>query len=339
MTTSPRSGSSAHASFWSCPPQYPAHDPETRHALEDMVEAFMKAFEMRDHHAIANILHDNVHYMYLGEELDGKEKVEGSLRQYFEQFSEIKLYKRRMLVDTRQKLVGTEFYARWLRSCSPGGMYEERQLAWLFEMKPSTPSSSPSRPYLISRCLLWMDPVYCNHIRDLATPLPTEVWTPSLHPGTPLSQPEVDVLIQKKVDAFSREDVNLWLCLVDDDVIMHPPWDILRGKMASTEGILTYFQNYHGTQVTSLLTLSDETQPQFFVHHQIFHTTNRKSHKAGDDVDYVFGEVCNGRIRYWRTYFDTKASVQKAELTHGFSSQSSQIEKCILRRSVGECQE
>eukprot|EP01112_Ceratiomyxa_fruticulosa_P009441 TRINITY_DN2459_c0_g1_i1.p1 TRINITY_DN2459_c0_g1~~TRINITY_DN2459_c0_g1_i1.p1 ORF type:complete len:156 (-),score=32.17 TRINITY_DN2459_c0_g1_i1:502-969(-) len=134
----------------------------------------------------------------------------------------------------------------------------------------------------------------------------------------------------RKVSAFSLEDIPKWDSVVDDDIILHPPWDSLRGRDSCRRGIEIYFKNYKDTHVIGLRTLVDETQPNFVVHQQIFQTTNKHTHERGSDMDFVFIEISNGKIRYWRTYFDTNSSVQKYELTDRFQTQSSQIKNIFL---------
>ncbi len=36
------------------------------------------------------------------------------------------------------------------------------------------------------------------------------------------------------------------------------------------------------------------------------------------DYDFVFFEIAGGKLRYWRTYFDTSRSAQVVEKTVGF---------------------
>jgi len=191
-------------------------------------------------------------------------------------------------------------------------LYEERQVAWIVSVAPIMDGSDCMK---ITNWHVWTDPVWHVTLNSLETPLPHEVWKPSKTGKSPRSRDEIASLIIRKIKAFSRESIPDWEKCVHDDVIVHPPWDTLIGLDASKKATHVYFENYKHTKITPLHLMYDETQPNFAVYQQIFKTTNKATGEEGEDRDFVFLEVVDGKIRYWRTYFDTNSSAQKSEST------------------------
>jgi hypothetical protein len=89
-----------------------------------------------------------------------------------------------------------------------------------------------------------------------------------------------------------------------------PPWSYRQGK-EEVEAVAHYhFANFLDTRVTTQRIIFDESQPYFGVCQQTFACTNPKTGQRGQDADFAFYEICQGKLRYWRNYFDTSRSIQ-----------------------------
>jgi len=155
-------------------------------------------------------------------------------------------------------------------------------------------------------------------LRSIDTPLPSEIWRPatprSFVPATQARE-KIYELLEEHMHAYKTADLNLWRQCIHEEVIIHPPWDVIIGRNTAKKAVNVFFQNYTNTEITPLHLLYDETQPHFVAYQQIFKTSNITTGEVGEDVDFVFIEVVDQKIRYWRTYFDTTASAQKCDKT------------------------
>jgi len=116
-------------------------------------------------------------------------------------------------------------------------------------------------------------------------------------------------------------NIDLWNSIVADNIIVKPPWDRLIGREACTLGLKTFFQNYTGTSAKMTRIIYDDTQPFLAVAQQSFSTTNKETGKHGDDNDFVLVEIENGKIKYWRTYFNTGNTDQTVQTTDNTAAQ------------------
>jgi hypothetical protein len=108
---------------------------------------------------------------------------------------------------------------------------------------------------------------------------------------------------------------------IHDEIVLQPPWDYVVGQAALVAGANVYFANYTDTRVTLHRLILDPTQPHFGVCEQTFACANPDTGRRGEDHDFAFFEIAQGKLRYWRTYFDTTRSVQVVEKTFGFLRQ------------------
>jgi len=226
---------------------------------------------------------------------------------HLQKYCEVYFYVKRSLIDSEQLMGSVESVVR--TKLHGAKVYEEKQVAWILSVIPR----GPDRMGITNWCV-WIDPVWHVTLNSLETPLPHEVWSP-IPTAVPSCREEICNIIIRKVKAYSHENVHDWAQCVHNDVIMHPPWDTLIGLDACKKAVHVYLQNYKHTQITPLQLLYDETQPNFAVYQQLFKTTNKITQEEGEDRDFVFLEVVDGKIRYWRTYFDTTSSAQKPEST------------------------
>lgn len=277
----------------------------THHSLSQFLQDLITRCEERDLSAIELLLSDDVEYSAHKKTWKGKKQVMEALQNELNR-EEIYIFKKREVIDSQQLYFAMEAVIRYKEGGTPRIGYQERQIAWILIV---------DQDLNITNWMAWMDPIWQVYIRSLETPLPTETWQPSCDPGSPLTREQITDLIKTKVHAYTNEDLVEWGKTVHDEVIIHPPWDNLLGHDCCEKAVDVYFKNYKDTIITPLRLLFDETKPSFVVYQQIFQTTNKTTGKQGKDVDFVFIEVAQEKIRYWRTYFDTDQSVQKQAQT------------------------
>jgi len=236
-------------------------------------------------------------------------KIEQAIHTERSKYEEVYIFVKRSLIDAEQMTGSMEAVMR--TKIANSKVYHEKQIAWIVE---AYPSANDREKILISKLQVWTDPVWDVTLNSLKTPLPAEIWSHS-PTAKPMTREQISNAILQKIIAYSSENVHMWSQTVHSEVIMHPPWDMLMGRDTSKEGVHVYFQHYKNTQITPLKLMYDEKQPNFAVYQQIFKTTNKSTGEKGEDLDFVFVEIVDEKIRYWRTYFDTTSSAQKGDST------------------------
>jgi len=268
-----------------------------REEVAYVLNALMTYFQDGNLKAIELLFSEDVEYSKHKRTWRGRSNVLYELQRELD--TEVIIYKKREIIDRQQCAAAMEAVIRIKDSVRSG--YQEHQIAWMVMLNSDLS---------IQHWQAWTDPVWHTYINTLETPLPQETWQPSEEPGVGGSREDVGRLIESKVHAYQKEDLEAWGNTVHDEIIIHPPWDCIIGGDCCRKAVDVYFQNYKNTIITPIRLLFDEEQPHFAVYQQTFQTTNKSTGQQGKDDDFVFLEVAQGKIRYWRTYFDTDQSVQ-----------------------------
>jgi hypothetical protein len=143
---------------------------------------------------------------------------------------------------------------------------------------------------------VYLDLPHSRAIADLHVPLPPEPWAPSLKPGPIPARADVE-------GARLR-------ALLHPEIRLYPPWDFRAGPADVERAIVYHIEEYADTVVTPERILYDDSQPHLGVCQQTFACTDRKTGRRGEDRDFALFEIAEGRLRYWRNYFDAANSVQ-----------------------------
>ena len=283
-----------------------------RTVVEAWLEQHLTAWAASDVLAITEGLQSEAHFILPPIQGVGRSQAQALLTSRLAELQAVYLHVRRLLIDVRQRAAAVEWICRWRKQAEPeyreimGGTILDFDLAGL-----------------VSRWRTYLDPVRQRNLADLAVPLPDEGWSPSSNPGPSPARETVVQLLQAYATAWASHDPAQFRELIHDEMCIHPPWDYMLGRTAVEAGMQTYFANYLDTQVTPHRILIDPSQPYFGVCEQTFACTNPDTGRRGEDHDFAFFEVAQGKLRYWRTYFDTTHSAQTVEKTVGFLHQQS----------------
>jgi hypothetical protein len=141
----------------------------------------------------------------------------------------------------------------------------------------------------------------------------------------------MEALVRANARAWSSHSLDRLGQVIHDEICVCPPWDYQLGRQNVERGARIYFTHYQDTQVTPTRIVNDPDQPYFGVCEQTFACTNPETGRRGADADFAFFEIAQGKLRYWRTYFDTSQSVQVIEKTAGFLDVGNQGTEGIVR--------
>ncbi|MCK6628855.1 MAG: nuclear transport factor 2 family protein [Anaerolineae bacterium] len=275
--------------------------------IESLVQQHLAAWQARDVAAIAGTLHPEVEFIWPALHGQSRREARAVLETRLAEVQSLYLHLRRLLIDPAQRVAAVEWIGRYARSgekdCQEilgGAMLDFDQEG------------------LIYRWRTYLDPVRRRTLSGFDDPLPSEGWSPCPNPGPPPSPAQVQQIIQSYAQAWTRHDLAQLNATIHDEMIVQPPWDYVVGRAAIEAGARVYFANYTDTCVTPQRLILDPSQPHFGVCEQTFACTNPDTGRRGKDHDFAFFEIAQGKLRYWRTYFDTSRSAQVVEKTVGF---------------------
>ena len=281
-----------------------------RTVVETWLDRHIVAWEARDVQAITAGLHPEAVWLGPTSHWVGSQQIRIELAQRLAPWQRVQLKVRRLLIDVEQSAAAAEWACRYAgqdeRGCQEllGGTVLD------FEANGR-----------VKQWRTYLDPVRRRTLADWTTPLPDEGWSPYPDPGPSPARTFIEQLLQRSATAWSSHDLAGLSSVFHDEICIQPPWDYLAGRAAAEAGAQVYFTNYRNTQVTPRRILIDPSQPYFGVCEQTFACTNPDTGRRGEDHDFAFFEIAQGKLRYWRTYFDTTNSAQAIEKTMGFLSQ------------------
>jgi limonene-1,2-epoxide hydrolase len=278
-----------------------------RSDLERWVRQHIAALETRDVTAVCQGLHPDVCFVWLATRWTGHDPVQAALEQYLKEWQAVRFHLRRLLIDADQPAAVVEWVCRYIRSNEPGC----RQLLG------GTVLDFDENGQL-HNCRTYLDPNRSGAVSNLDAPWPDEGWRLSSNPGSPPTRAVAEALIWANARAWTHHDPAQLSAIMHDEICVSPPWDYLEGRAAVEKGAEIYFANYRETEVTPHRFIIDPTQPYLGVCEQTFACTNVETGRRGEDFDLAFFEIAQGKLRYWRTYFDTTHSIQTIEQTAGY---------------------
>ena len=284
-----------------------------RSIIENWVHQHLAAWEVGNVITISATLHPEVAFVLPILRGAGRASAQVALEHHLDGGPSLRLHVRRLLIDPVQRVAAIEWVCRYARPGENGCQ----------ELLGGTTLDFDSAG-LIWRWRTYLDPVRRRTLSDLEAPLPDEGWSPCPDPGPPPTPSTAQQIIHSYAQAWSNHDLAQLHAAVHDEICIQPPWDYVMGRAALETGAGIYFANYTDTRVTPHRLILDPTQPHFGVCEQTFACTNPDTGQRGEDHDFAFFEIAQGKLRYWRTYFDTTRSAQTVEKTVGFVSQQRQ---------------
>ncbi|KAF2076217.1 hypothetical protein CYY_002458 [Polysphondylium violaceum] len=265
-----------------------------RENFENVIEKLRRCFQEKDFSDFDVMFEPKSVLNRCNNEIIGRHSIQEYIEKTYHNV-EIRLFKIRCLIDVEQRHAAIEWV---VRTKLPGqNQYQETLAAWYFKFSQSD--------FSVKTWYIWIDQAYLKHISSLEEELPVEKhWTP-LEPYENYSTEQISEMIRKKIGLFENEDINGWSDMLHDQLIIRPPWDLCIGKEPCVKGASKFFENFENTQISKIELLHDKEKPNWAVYLQIFSTKNRETGETGEDIDYVFMEINDQKIRYWRCYFNT----------------------------------
>jgi hypothetical protein len=278
--------------------------------VESRVQRLVSALEARDISTVLAGLSPEGTFIWPNFEWRGRGEWRAALEQYLATWRAVKLSLRHLLIDASHQTAALEWVCRYADGNKEGCQEVLGGTVLQFDEKG-----------LLGYCRTYLDPVRSRSLSSFDAPWPDPGWTPHPNPGPPPGRAFAEQLIQANARAWSSHDVAQLSGVIHDEICICPPWDYRVGRANVERGAQIYFDQYQDTQVTPKRIVFDPTQPYFGVCEQAFACTNPDTGQRGEDADFAFFEIAQGKLRYWRTYFDTARSVQVIEKTAGFLSQ------------------
>ena len=272
----------------------PDHD-----RIKTRVHQHIATLETRDISSFMAGIHSDIKVIWPRAEWTGWNQVQVHLEKHINEMQTVRFYLRRLLIDVQQSVVALEWICRYV-DVNTNQCYE-------FLGGAALDFNSDGQLY---RCQIHLDFDRSGIISALENPWPQEQWSPCQDPGPTPIRAQSEELLRAYAKAWSRGDVESIGQLLHDNVYLCPPWSYREGKEEVVAVARYHFAHFLDTQVTPRRIIFDESQPYFGVSQQTFACTNPKTNQRGEDSDFVFFEICQGKLRYWRNYFDTGRSIQ-----------------------------
>ncbi|HEX9923941.1 MAG TPA: nuclear transport factor 2 family protein [Anaerolineae bacterium] len=270
-----------------------------RDCIKTWVQQHIASLEAGDIASFMAGIHADINVIWPRTAWAGWDQVQASLAQQINETKAIRFYLRRLLIDVQQSVAGVEWVCRYVD--------QNTNMCHEFLGGAALDFTGEGQLY---RCQIHLDFDRSGVVSTLEAPWPQEQWSPGVDPGVPFSRTQSEQFLQDYAAAWSNHDAVTIGQLLHDEVYLCPPWAYREGK-EEVEAIARYhFANFLDTQVTPQRIIFDESQPYFGICQQTFACTNPKTGLRGQDTDFAFFEICQGKLRYWRNYFDTGRSIQ-----------------------------
>ncbi|EGC35428.1 hypothetical protein DICPUDRAFT_97905 [Dictyostelium purpureum] len=289
-----------------------------RKKCEDLVNNLKTSLEQKDFNKFDDYFEPKSVLNRCNEEVIGRNLIKKYIEDIYNN-EEIHLYNVRLLIDSRQRHVACEWITRrkdFSKQSENDTSLEQGMAAWYIKLSPND--------YKIRTWYIWIDKAYIK-IDSMDAPLPNEHWTPA--PVQYYTRKDVSDIVRDKLEKFEKEDLDEWSSCLSDDLVICPPFNHVAGKNCCIDGAKLFFDNFEHTSISKIEQLYDETKPNWTTYLQIFSTTNRKTGQKGEDIDFVFNEILTGKIRYWRSYFNSTPKGGNQENTFKFFIQT--LTQCI----------
>ncbi|KAN0042957.1 hypothetical protein ACTA71_010590 [Dictyostelium dimigraforme] len=264
-----------------------------RNKSEELVNNLKYCLETRDFEKFNDFFDPKAVLNRCNEEVIGRNLIKSFISSLYID-KELKLYKIRILIDSSQRHIACEWVTR-RRDLNSTNQYDQGMASWYLKLSPND--------YTVKTWYIWIDKVFEQMVPSLDTPIPKESgWIPS--PIQYYTRKEMSEFLRLRFQSFEEEDIELWGSYIHDDIIVRPPWNELVNKNCCIEAAKEFFNHHDTPSISRMELLYDETIPNWCVYIQIFSSTNRKTGKKGEDIDFVFNEVVDGKVHYWRSYFN-----------------------------------
>lgn len=270
-----------------------------RDVIKSWVEQHIASLEAGDAASFMAGIHPDINVIWPRAAWTGWDQVQASLAQQLNDMKTIRFYLRRLLIDVEQSVAGVEWVCRYIDQ-STNSCYE-------FLGGTALDFTSAGELY---RCQIHLDFDRSGIISGLEAPWPQEQWARGVDPGIPPGRSQSEQFLHAYTAAWSSSNADAVGQLLHDEVYLCPPWAYRKGKEEVVAIVRYHFTNFLDTQVTPQRIIFDESQPYFGICQQTFACTNPKTGLRGQDTDFAFFEICQGKLRYWRNYFDTDRSIQ-----------------------------
>lgn len=270
-----------------------------RDHIKTWVDRHIVALEAGDISSFVVGMHADINVIWPRVEWVGRTQVQACLEKHFNETQIIRFYLRRLLIDVQQAVAALEWVCRYID--------QHTNVCQEFLGGAALDFDGDGQLF---RCQIYLDFDRSGIISALETPWPQAQWSPGHNPGSAPSRDQSEQLLYAYAEAWSSGDVQAVGRLLHDNVHLCPPWSYRQGKAQVEAGARYHFANFLDTRVTPQRIIFDERQPNFGVCQQTFACTNPKTNERGEDSDFAFFEICAGKLRYWRNYFDTGRSIQ-----------------------------
>jgi len=272
------------------------------------LDATIGSITARDVETLTDGLAEAVKITWSRGEWQGRDEINANLQKYLAGQRVVRVFVRRLLIDVAQAVAAVEWVARYLDAAGQchqllGGV--------------ALDFDDQGRLVLAD---IHLDMDRSGLVDDIEADWPAESWQPGLTSGRPPSRAMNEQLLQAHASAWSSHQVENFAQVYHEEVHLVPPWAHVTGRAAIEAMIRYHFATFEATQVTIHRVIYDPAQPHFGVCQQTFACTNPETGQRGQDSDFAFFEVCQGKLRYWRNYFDSQASVQDGYKELGPSS-------------------
>lgn len=270
-----------------------------RDDIKTWVQRHIASLAARDIPSFMAGIHADINVIWPRAAWAGWDQVQAALTQQLNKMETIRFYLRRLLIDVQQSVAAIEWVCRYVD--------QPTNICYEFLGGAALDFTGEGQLY---RCQIHLDFDRSGVVSALEAPWPQEQWSPGVDPGPPPSRTQSEQFLHTYAGAWSNNDAETIGQLLHDDVYLCPPWAYREGK-EEVEAVAHYhFANFLDTRVTPQRIIFDESQPYFGVCQQTFACTNPKTGQRGQDADFAFFEICQGKLRYWRNYFDTGRSIQ-----------------------------
>jgi ketosteroid isomerase-like protein len=272
-----------------------------RNNVETWIEEHIAAIGSGDLLALMAGMASDVQLVFSRESVVGREQLAQSLEHVGQKWGDFRIFVRRLLIDCEQSVAGVEWVCRSVENESGQCQQLLGSAALDFDADGQ-----------LTQCKIYFDRDRSGQVGRLDEPWPAERWLPCADGGVPPTRTQSEMLLHTYAAAWSSDDAEKVGALLHEGVHLCPPWTYREGKTAVKAIAHYHFENFEDTQVTPQRIIYDASQPYFGVCQQTFACTNPKTGLRGMDSDFAFFEICEGKVRYWRNYFDTQRSVQEA---------------------------
>lgn len=283
-----------------------------RNAIEEWFYNHVSSLEARDPELLCVGMAEDVKGLFPQNRWQGRADVQNALAAWLAQNGQVRLRAKRLLVDEAHRTAAVE----WVLRTAPDTGAPAQQLLGIAVLD----FDGACR---LQACHVRWDGLRSGAIPHLHAPWPTEQWVAG-H-GHPATRRQVESAAHGLAAAWNSRQRQPFLALIHDEVHLCPPWDYRIGPIGFMTIVDHHFAAYRDTCVTVERVIYDESQPTFAVVMQQFACTNAATGQRGVDADIAFMEVIDGRLRYWRNYFDAAASVQTSYAGIGRSKEENSL--------------